>query len=51
MWLAVHGEGCLKHKSGDLIFSLKLGLPLLQLLGSEVRLHMSDLDVRMISIQ
>ena len=49
--LAILREWCLERKPWDIVFPLKLALPLLQLLGREVRHHVSDLDVSMVQVQ
>ena len=49
--LAFLSERSLKHKLGDVVLSLKLGLALIQVLGQEVRLHVCDLDVSMLQVQ
>ncbi len=51
MCLPVHSEGRLVHESRDVVFPLKLDLPCLQVLGCEVWLHVSDLDVGVLRIQ
>ena len=50
MLLAVRSEGGHKHKPADLVLPLKLGPPLLQFLGSKVRLHVCDLDVGVVQV-
>ena len=51
MGLPIRCEGSLKDKTTDLVLPLKLGLPFFQLLWSEVRLNVSDLDVSMLLVE
>ena len=51
MGLPVHSERGLKHKSADSVLPLKARLPSLQLLGREVWLNVSDLDVGMLLVE
>ena len=51
MGLPVHSERGLKHKPADSVLPLKACLPSLQLLGREVWLNVSDLDVGMLLVE
>lgn len=51
MGLPVQSERSLKHKPTDSILPLKARLSCLQLLGGEVRLYVSDLDVSVLLVE
>ena len=51
MGLPIRSERGLKHKPADSVLPLKACLPSLQLLGREVWLNVSDLDVGMLLVE